>query len=328
MYDAMCAQPFDPNRNYKLGEGEIWWLTPKIDGIRCIIAPAQTSKSKKADGDQPQRVFGRSGKHIPNRQIRKILGDDLVPNGLDGELIAGFDNDIFKPDCYKRIASFYSNLDAYSDNWSYQVFNFRGDCSPEYLALPLEQRLRDAAQLVSQLPEHLQRHIRVMPHYGLSNIAEAYEKVQAWVELGGEGGMLTTNKAPYVCKRASFTKPWALKLKAHEDAEFRIVGYEEEVYRGTKTISAELLGTAKQDVAGSLRLVPIEGLSPACFKAEFGCGTGFDQATRRDIVTNWETKYKGKIAKIKYQGCGSDLRPRTPVWQGLRDEVDCPEPEA
>ncbi|HQG29101.1 MAG TPA: ATP-dependent DNA ligase, partial [Candidatus Ozemobacteraceae bacterium] len=65
---------------------------------------------------------------------------------------------------------------------------------------------------------------------------------------------------------------------------------------------------------GALILTTEDGL-------EFNCGTGFDNATRREIWDNRD-QYMGQFAKIKSFLIGVKDKPRFPVFLGFRDASD------
>ena len=54
---------------------------------------------------------------------------------------------------------------------------------------------------------------------------------------------------------------------------------------------------------------------------EFGCGSGFDDATRKEL---WEQRESlvGKYATVKYFDQGGYDVPRFPVFKGIRNEID------
>lgn len=313
----MLASPCDYNRRYKMPHPEAKWLvSPKVDGIRCYIADWSRSKSKKADNDQLHKVFSRNGKHIPNRHIRSIL--EQLPPGLDGELAP---HNFFDLKAFKRSSKLYSNLDEVPRDWCFHIFNF---CPPDGHQLsasePFATRMQYATELCNSLPDEVLSHISFIPQIEVTTLDEAIAYQLQWAEAGAEGAMLTTTHTPYLHKRNSSCHPHLLKLKDFEDAEFRIVGFDYEWYRGTKTIAEELQGTRKNDVAGKLILEPIPGLSPDWCKKQFKSGSGFSQAERRDIVASW-SNWQGKIATIKYLGPGSDERPRHPIFKGIRSDL-------
>ena len=53
----------------------------------------------------------------------------------------------------------------------------------------------------------------------------------------------------------------------------------------------------------------------------FKCGTGFDDALRKEIWNNKED-YLGRLASIRYMSVGSKDLPRVPSFIGWRDKDD------
>ena len=65
------------------------WVTPKLDGIRCLIING--------------KAVSRNFKVIPNRKIRKTL-EKYAEDGMDGELIIHDKND--KPIIFNEISGY------------------------------------------------------------------------------------------------------------------------------------------------------------------------------------------------------------------------------
>lgn len=83
-----------------------YYATPKVDGIRFYI--------------QDGKVWSRSNKLIPNRQIQQTL-PLYLPDGVDGELVAGKLEDA---DSFQQTSSVVMSDDAPLDSLSVYVFDF------------------------------------------------------------------------------------------------------------------------------------------------------------------------------------------------------------
>lgn len=295
----MLSQNFQPNRDYGITS---WLVSEKVDGIRCMV---QSGICEKYGTEE--RVFSRSGKRIPNHYIRSILS--LLPDGFDGELAPANSANF-------QLATSMAMTQQGEPNFCYYIFNYFGDGDADYLALPLHQRLADAkqklAQAISKHPK-LMRYTKILP-FQEATLAEALEICDIYCAVGAEGLILTHENAPYVPRRCLPSQAHSLKLKPFSDSEAIIVGFESAIARGKYAIEQGIAGTAKQELGALI-------LHSADFAESFHCGTGFTQAQRIEIWQN-QKSYLGKSAKIKYMEASSKLRPRHPVFLGLRVEED------
>ena len=316
------GSPYDGRRDYS----KVWphpqanWLVSlKIDGIRCSVQQWKPSTSKKADGDQLHKIFvSNRGKHLPNRFMRMVL--ETLPSGFDGEL-AGLN--AYDRNSYAHISSLYAKLEEISTNWCLHVFNYFGDGSiADFCELPYHVRMAEVKAKLEQwqiLHPGWAKHVQLLEQHqlGFDELGKADELIADWMEQGFEGAMLTTTHSPYRWGRWSHCHPHCLKYaKAFHDAEFRIVGFEEEYYRGTKTIPIELQGKPK----GTLGALWLEGLRSNVAQYEsFKCGSGFSREQREQF---WQDRDKllGQLVKVKFMDVGADNRPRHPVFQGLAEE--------
>lgn len=298
---TMLSSGFDKsrfNQYSKLANGQGFVLSPKLDGIRCVIVEPKWS----AKTNSTETVWSRNGKPIANRYIRSFLAD--LPIGCDGELCTDPAND---PEAFSKSQTIATTIDMVPENWCYYIFNF---APPGCDDKPYFERM-------AMLQEHdLTKYgdkVQILPTVHCESVEQIQEYTAKCYEAGYEGAMLTTNNAPYLRgKRCSSTKPWSLKLKPMEDAEFKVVGFIEAIYRGTKTIAKELQGTSKGEL-GALVL-----RDPSGKFLDFDCGSGFTAEQRQDIWQNQEA-YLGRLATIKYQATGSTDRPRLPIFKAFRD---------
>lgn len=265
------------------------YATPKLDGIRCCLV----------DG----KVLARSLKPIPNEFISKLLaGPEL--NGLDGELV-------IEGKTFHEIQSAVMSEDGLPD-FRFKVF----DCfrHPESLYL---KRVQDASYSFN-----LCGRVDVLHPEELKTPAEVADYVAWCLSKGYEGAILRNNGA-YKFGRATVKEGLMLKVKPFEDTEGVVVGFEEEMENCNEAKTNEL-GRSKRS-SHKANLKPKGTLGVLLVEhPKFGLcriGSGFTAAQKAEIWAN-RKRYKGKLAKFKYQAFGTQDKPRIPVFLGFRDVRD------
>jgi DNA ligase-1 len=143
------------------------------------------------------------------------------------------------------------------------------------------------------------------------------------VEQGYEGAMIKAPEGKYKYGRSSVKEGLLLKLKLFKDEEFKIVGFECKYHNANEAKTNELGRTARS--TSKEGMIPVDTLGVLYLSTkdgvEFGCGSGFDDATRKEL---WEQRESlvGKYATVKYFDQGGYDVPRHPVFKGIRDEID------
>jgi len=266
-------------------------VSVKLDGIRCIVI----------DGV----AYSRSLKPIRNTYVQACIGKPEY-NGLDGELIVG---DPFAKDCYLKTNSGVMSADGEPD-FKFYIFD-RIDME----SLPFAERL-------NSLPYQFY-HTMIVGHVKVYDEAGLLEIEEEMLSNGAEGIMVRSLDGKYKQGRSTMKEGILGKVKRFQDAEYKIIGFEERMFNGNEaTINA--LGytersshqenkVGKGDL-GALVLELSEGVS-------FNCGTGFDDAQRKEIWDHKE-KYLGQYAMIKSFAIGVKDLPRFPVFKGIRSKED------
>lgn len=268
----------------------------KWDGIRALVI----------DGV----VYSRSMKPIRSKQVQELFGKPEY-NGFDGELIAGAP---FAKDVFQRTTSSVMSEDK-PDRVVFYVFDLWDMPHQDY-------RTRR---------QHLQMK---MGQYGWDNPLcspsprlcenkdEILEELAQIESLGGEGLILRSPDSVYKYGRSTQKQGWLLKVKLFEDAEFEVVGFEERMHNTNDAKTNELGYTQRGSAKDGM--VPMNMLGSLILKygdTTFKCGTGFDDALRKEIWLN-QGKYLGELAKIRYMTVGAKELPRVPSFQGFRSEDD------
>jgi len=269
------------------------YASVKLDGIRCV-----------AEDGKP---MSRSGKIIPNKFIQRYFAVHLQMNGLDGELIVGEPN---APDVYRKTMSAVMSEDGEPD-FTYYVFDDITQPNRPYHERERIMRLKSCNRVT------FVEQIRIETNEDL----DEYEG--NCLELGYEGLILRKIDGHYKFGRSSSKEGLLLKLKRFKDDEATVIGF-------TELMSNQ--NVAKKDVFGrtersshKANQVAANTLGALIAKdkkgREFQIGTGFDQATRKEIWEN-QKKYLGKIVKFKFFEIGVKDLPRHPVFLGWRDPRD------
>ena len=270
------------------------YVSTKLDGIRCLII----------DGV----AYSRSLKPIRNKFIQSIIGKQEY-NGLDGELIVGnvYDKDVFQ----KTTSGVMSEQGE--PNFVFYVFD-----DFTHPNLPYSERADVMRDKVDTLTDRIKFLGQKLIHT-VDDIKLVLGKEQS---LGGEGLILRNPDGVYKFGRSTPKQQLSIKVKFFEQDEFEIVGFEER-YTNTNEATINELGYTSRS-SHKDNLVPTNTLGSLvlkCGDTTFKCGTGFDDALRKEIW-GYKEKYLGKLASIRYMSVGQKTLPRVPSFIGWRDKDD------
>ena len=263
--------------------------SPKLDGVRAIVR----------DGV----VLSRALKPIPNKWVQQRFSH---LEHFDGELIVGASN---HPDVLRTTTSGVMRVEGEPDV-SFHVFDH------------VENHARLYTVRYDLLEEDTEINVFVVPQHELMNTFELNAFEHEVLAEGYEGVMLRHPDAPYKFGRSTAREGYLLKVKRFHDAEFEIVGFEEEMFNANEATTSEL-GRTKRS-SHKANKVPKGRLGALVLKygdTTFNCGTGFNDAERENIWAERE-RYLGQFAKIKYFAHGIKEVPKLPSFLGIRDERD------
>lgn len=266
--------------------------SPKLDGVRAIIR----------DGV----VLSRALKPIPNKHVQKLFKHF---EHFDGELIVGSPR---SPDVLRATTSGVMRVEGEPDV-SFHVFDHIEDPTDYYLS-----RLNK----VVEHPKNKMNRVTVVDQEIIQKPDLLLLFEEKMLGLGYEGVMLRRPDAPYKFGRSTAREGYLLKLKRFQDAEFEIVGFEEEMFNANEATTSEL-GRTKRS-SHKANKVPKGRLGALVLKygdTTFNCGTGFNDADRERIWAERES-YLGLLAKIKYFAHGIKDVPKLPSFLGIRDPRD------
>jgi DNA ligase-1 len=267
--------------------------SPKLDGIRAIVVE--------------DKLLSRRLLEIPNRHVFNQLSRKEF-HGLDGELVVGKAN---APDAYTATLSGIMSEGGIPpvtfwvfDRWDLtSVYTYRRD------RLPWRTELDGV--VVTRLKHEL-----------ISCVEELQIYEQQMLAKGFEGVMLRDPQGRYKFGRSTPREFALMKLKRFEDSEAKIIGIVEQVHNANEATINNLGYTKRSShkanripkgTTGALEVVDLKT------GVRFEIGTGMDDATRARF---WADPPIGKIAKYKFQPTGVKMKPRFPVFLGLRDPKD------
>lgn len=303
-------------------------VSPKFDGIRCIIHPELGPVS-------------RTLKPIRNNYIRSIL-EKLQPNinGFDGELICSLSHNL--EDSIGTFNETSSGVMSATGNPNFKYWAFDDFTNPNKPYQQRDQVIDDKLPGISYNAP-----VRRVKQYWVNHKAEllAYEK--RFLKQGFEGLMLRAPDGPYKFGRSTLNEGYLIKLKRPASAEAIIIGFAEmceavytkedgsimthtdydkhpnltygeirQLYNCSKHKDKQIL----KNTLGALvvrGLAGIEAHNHEFMDVEFELGTGFDDALRQEIWNN-KDKYLNKMVTFEYQYEGSINKPRFPVYKRFR----------
>ena len=270
-------------------EGNYFYLTEKLDGIRCIAIVREDSV----------RLFSRHGQPIEG--LTEIENDlaSVYMNAkecvLDGELLVSDREGIPSKEQYKR-TTMIVRKDGIKTGITYNVFDVLevGAFESRQCDMPYYQRRQKLEAYV-----HGCDHIKVLPilYHGKDTEMIAHH-LNIQRGLGHEGVMINLAMEPY-----QFTRTNALlKVKVMQDCDLEIIGVQEGQGRFEGTLGALIV-----DYKGN----PV------------GVGSGLSDEIRAMIWSD-PAKYIGRVATIQYFEQTNDASGkasiRFPVFRELREE--------
>lgn len=276
--------------------------SPKLDGIRALCTGTE--------------VLSSSLKRLGNQYIQECLGyTDYA--GLDGELVVGSPtacDEFGMSTVFNTTTGAVRRADG-KPNFLFYIFDDFSHPSMSYEGRWL--KCKDDIDMPHVVV--LEQRICHCPQDVIDYDIEC-------VNLGYEGTMPRRISAPYKQGRATFKEEIIFKRKSVLDDEAIIIGFEEANENCNKKTTSEL-GTSKRS-GHKENLVPKGTLGAFILKSDkwkepFNCGTGLGLTEKiRQEIWNNQDDWLGKMVTYKYQGYGSLLKPRQPIFKGERLVID------
>lgn len=286
----------DPVEFDKLDFGNLW-LSPKLDGIRCIIRHGVPHSRKLLT--------------FPNKLLNDMFGNRPELEHFDGEFIQG---DAFD-DPYSRTYSACMKVDKL-EPLTLHVF--------DHIENPLDEYFRRYDKLGVNFPNVVK-----VPSHPVTNLDDILELEAKYLDLGYEGVMLRAFQGPrsfYKYGRSTAIEGTLMKLKRTTHFEARIVGIEEEMHNGNEATKDELGRTKRSSHAAgktgndTLGKFLCEDLVTGI---DFKCGIfkGKDAKWKKKVWNNPDMVLN-QIGRFEKFGPGEKDRPRHPRFNDLRSPID------
>jgi DNA ligase-1 len=170
--------------------------------------------------------------------------------------------------------------------------------------------------------------VKLVEHNKLTSIDELENYERSVLAMGFEGVMLRSVDGPYKQGRATLGQGWLLKVKRYQEAEALILDTYAEMENTNEEFTNELGRTARSSAkAGKVAKDQLGGFH-VVGQGAFYNGIDFDvpnsSITHEERKELWKKRddLKGKLLVYKFFPCGSDVRPRHPVFKWFRDRRD------
>lgn len=291
-FDVMLAQKYFDNPDKLLPDGTKFILTPKLDGVRCVLFNVANPV-----------FFSRQGQTIDNLTELQVEANFLPKNYIyDGELLLENKDNLESKDLYRATVKV-TGSDNEKVNLIFNVFDMipmmdfiKGYCS--------ETAYQRKENLIKQFTIRKLNHIIDVPilYYGDDKniISEELDKITA---AGGEGVMINIADAPYERKRSK----GLLKVKKMQTADVKVIALEP--------------GTGKN--YNKLGALKVEFIGPDGKIYTCSVGSGL---TDEDRLKFWNRPelIEDKIIEVQYFEISSNQQGnyslRFPVFKWIRED--------
>ena len=278
-FKVQLANKYDPKKKYSSTN---WYVTPKMDGLRCFWT-----------SNTPDILWSRSGKEFVGFESivenLKIISDKEKIDFFDGELFSK------EQDFCSIQGSIMSNVNYTKEDKEKVIYNI--------FALGYEKTIIPTIAMqsvISRLSKlNLFDNIRFIEAELIPNDKEIIEEyAKKYVEQGYEGAMLRHDTFSYDFKRSDLL----LKVKFFKEMDLKIV----EIQEGQGKYEGTL---------GSLKCTSDDGL------ISVDVGTGFSDNLRKHFWSN-KDNFIGSLVEVKYQEESQDKEGnkslRFPVFSKLK----------
>lgn len=264
-------------------------ITQKYDGVRCVAIHDKNGV----------KLFSRQGKPIEGLHD---LEEQLLwlPFGCyDGELLLNKDN-IPSKDLYRETVTIVNSKDQDKKDI---VFNIFDTCEIKefengYCSAPCIERKKVIQELEEQMKPDWWKSVPIL-YYGKYDKNIVQQELNKQIALEHEGVMVNIANAPYEARRTKNI----LKVKAMQDCDLKIIGFEE--------------GTGKNKGTLGAIIVDYKGF-------EVRVGSGFTDQDREYFWAN-QNELLGRVITVQYfeettNKKDNSLSLRFPVYLELREK--------
>jgi DNA ligase 1 len=301
MFKPMLASQEDPlgYPNYFQELRYPYLVSPKYDGIRCIVKEGRCKSRKFLD--------------LPSAQVQELFSRY---EHLDGELIVGGIDE----ETYNRTQSHVMSKNKPANFITLNVFDFTSD---SHRCLTSVRRLEVLSDLVRAQSDPL---LKFVPQIWVENEKELLIEEEKWLTRGFEGVMLRNPFEAYKCGRATWRQNIINKLKRFEDLEGVVVGFIEANENLNEDVR-DNLGHAKRSKRQE-GLIGANTLGKFIVHCELYPGIdleippgSFDHKERQLIWDNQES-YLSRTVVFRHFPHGQKDLPRQPRAKGWRTQND------
>ena len=290
--------------------------TGKVDGVRGMCRLG--------------RLFSRTLKPFPNPHVNQMFstayGQGFRLDGVEGEWITDTGG-VLDPGAQDHLASRTSGvLQRNYGEPMLRWYLFDIQPTPEN-GVPVDAPYRERYAILSdmmragKLPDWCE-----LVQYAVARNPEQLERIEArYAAMKLEGMVLRRPDLPYKFGRATANEGGFSRVVGWTSCEARIIGAVEAVENTNERVTLESgrkerkTSVAGRKALGRLGAWKLETLGDN--PIQFDCGTGFTHAEGKEFWENRDS-YMGKIARIRSKSGGVKVKPRQPVWDGIRDESD------
>lgn len=263
-------------------------ITQKYDGIRAV--------AKVREGNV--EIFSRQGKPIEGlKDIEEEL-KELKDGFYDGELLLNKEN-IPSKDLYRETVQVVNSKNEYKNNIVFNIFDYipLNDFVIGYSKMNCLDRKRFVYEELRKIEPDWLKPVEILYH-GKYDKRIVQQELDKQIALEHEGVMVNLANAPYEGKRTKNI----LKVKAMQDCDLKIIGFEE--------------GTGKNKGTLGAVIVDYKGF-------EVKVGSGFTDQDR-DYFWNNQKKLLGRVITVQYfeettNKKDNSLSLRFPVYLELRE---------
>ena len=272
-------------------------VSPKLDGIRCIVKGG--------------RCKSRSFKDIPNEMIQERFGEFAE---FDGELIDGNPTD---ENVYNRTQSTVMSKDKDASKVKLYVFDYAYE---DMADLPFEERLLTTQTIVSRLRTNL---LVSVPHYRIDTLEDLLQVELSFLNDGYEGIMMRCPYGRYKHGRGTWNEGLIYKLKRFQDDEAIIVDFVEMMHNTNEGVRNELGYIERSDTKDAKEGSGMVGKFICEFNGELiEVAAGQFSHDERKLIWNQKEQLVGAFIKFRHFTIGVKDKPRFPRAVGFRDKMD------
>lgn len=283
-------------------------VQPKIDGAKMLVR----------EGKQ----LGRSLKPFANKFLNEFFSKDEF-NGLEGEMIAGFDP--AGPDLCRKTTSMINTIDLVPTEFCFVVFDCFEDESITFGHY--HERLLVASIRVEALQKKYGHHIScISPGTRITHCRNTLNNaIEVFYEHGYEGTVIWNPAGFYKNGRVTAKSQEVVRVKPYKDDEAVVIAVIESMENQNESKINEL-GLAERSSHKENKVAKgLVGSLICKYNGEqIRVGAGTMKHDERKYFFDNQHEIIGKTIKFKSLDFGVKDKPRHPVFLGFRAKADMP----